>query len=116
MYRLLIITIACFFNFGVGCYADAELEPSQHEGSILQTICSPTECYTITKELGNGAFGRVYAVEDSKGQKFALKTYMIEMEKVFEGHIFLDLEREFSRGQMLDHPNIIRSYDFFLST
>ena len=114
MYSFLYLTIASFLTIGVGCVADAELVPSQQEGSTLQTICSPTECYRITKELGNGVFGRVCAVENSKGQKFALKTYIIEREELSR-HVF-DIEREFSRGQQLDHPNIIKSYEFFTST
>jgi hypothetical protein len=84
----------------------------QSNYSELTEICSQTECYTILKKLGEGAFGKVYAVEDSKGQQFALKSY--KYPGAVTSHYYNDMEREFLRGQIFDHPNIIKSYDFFV--
>lgn len=80
-----------------------------------ETICSPNDCYTIIERLGAGAFGEVFAVENSKGEKFALKSveefYSCSYDD-FWG-LLENVEREYSRGQELDHPNIIKSYDVF---
>lgn len=72
-------------------------------------IYSSNECYTILKKLGEGAFGKVYEVEDSAGKKFALKSIETEGSLGF----YEDAEREFNRGQLLDHHNIIKSFDVF---
>lgn len=78
----------------------------------LNIICSPTECYTVVKELGEGSFGKVYAVENSIGQPFAIKTYKNALNTEDP---FTDAQREYSRGQILNHPNIIKSHDLFMS-
>lgn len=76
--------------------------------SIGETICSPSQCYTIKEKLGAGAFGVVFQAENSEGEQFAIK-----VNKTNDIHIFSDLEREFEQGQLLDHPNIIKSYEYF---
>lgn len=80
-----------------------------------ETICSERDCYTILERLGAGAFGEVFSVENSEGEKFALKSvedfYSVSYDD-FWG-LLEDVEREYSRGQELDHPNIIKSYDVF---
>ncbi len=80
---------------------------------IKNSICSPTECYTILDKLGEGVFGEVYSVLDSKGRQFALKSYKIQNDLGFSDSPLGDVEREFNIGQTLDHPNIIKTYDFF---
>lgn len=76
---------------------------------------SPAESYWIVKTLGSGAFGKVYEVEDSRGEHYALKTLlhrqMIDMDQK-ANQLFNDLAREFERGQQLDHPNIIKTIDY----
>lgn len=85
---------------------------------IGETIESPTNSYTILEQLGSGFFGKVYKVEDSNGQKFALKTCYQENN---DGSFFSffnslgDFEREFSIGQTLNHPHIIKSFEVFSS-
>lgn len=110
---LFVVCILTLRTYGV---ADSVTPSTQRDTSAVEVVCSSTECYTIIKELGRGAFGRVCAVEDSKGRKFALKTYIIDHMEWFAGHIYNDIEREFMRGQQLEHPNIIKSYDFFTSS
>lgn len=73
-------------------------------------IYSKTECYTIIKQLGEGAFGTVFSVKNSKDEPFAIKSYKV-MESDFGP--LADAEREFSRGQLFNHPNIIKSFDLF---
>jgi hypothetical protein len=84
-----------------------------NESLPLETVCSPNECYIIEKELGSGAFGKVYAVKNSQGQKFALKTYI---PNGFDGNfvnILSNAKREFEIGQVMDHPNIMKSIEWF---
>lgn len=76
-----------------------------------QEICSPTECYVVIKKLGEGAFGEVFAVKDSQGELYAIKTFKQHDSQT----IFNDSEREYLRGQTLQHPNIIKSYELFNS-
>jgi len=110
-----LFTIICcsFLAFGSCIFAASttqKIERTSYEEN--NQICSPTECYTIEKKLGEGAFGEVFAVTDSQGNEFALKTYKIQ-EGNLKYNLFSEPEREFSRGQMLNHPNIIKSYDLF---
>lgn len=113
MIRFLIAST--FFLSCVSTHSFASSGPSDSSEAPIEKICSPTECYTITKELGEGVFGRVYAVEDSNGQPFAIKTYKNPLDPSHTYSYYTDAQREFSRGQFLNHPNIIRSYDFFMS-
>lgn len=78
--------------------------------AIDEVIISPQNSYTIKKELGKGAFCNVLSVENHHGEKFAMKTFHPE------GEIFAkpgDLEREFTTGQTLNHPIIIKTFELF---
>jgi len=77
-----------------------------------EEIYSPHDCYTILEVLGEGAFGKVYAVENSEGAKFALKCYKCDVFS-FGTTLYNDSKREFQVGQLLNHPNIVKSVDFF---
>ena len=90
----------------------AAKEINKAETSQIEMICSPNECYNVIKKLGEGAFGTVYAVENSKGERFAIKSYK-PLPPDFDEMIFGDATREFQIGQSLDHPNIIHSIDVF---
>jgi hypothetical protein len=114
-YLSLIISLLC-----LNCFAEEEKTDPQ----IIQ---SPRDRYVILKELGEGAFGKVYAVESSSGEKYALKTYKQPAKNGDETEsdssvsfdflgTLADVEREFKRGQELDHPHIIKSHDFFTAT
>lgn len=76
-------------------------------------IYSSREHYTILKTLGEGLFGKVYLVEDSQGSQYALKSYKRHENPVYAGSLFAVGEREFSRGQLLSHPHIIKTFDYF---
>src|SRR5688572_16751552 len=79
-------------------------------------ISSSTNCYTVIEELGEGAFGKVYSVENSSGKRFALKSYKpfgTEFSTSGWFNSLAEAKREFSIGQLLDHPNIIKSIEFF---
>lgn len=95
-----IFLIFIFFVFSNNVFAEQE------------TICSPTECYRIVK-LGEGGFGKVYAVENSSRMPFAIKSHKKNMGYEMSPGVLGDAEGEFSRGQTLNHPNIIKSHDLF---
>lgn len=84
-----------------------------HSAIALETINSPYESYTVIKKLGEGAYGEVYAVENSQGDKFAIKCYKIHEDTELALHHYMDVDREYRRGRVLNHPNIIKSYDLF---
>lgn len=103
-FSLLFLSVYSFKAFALEDQEDQQL-----------IICSPTECYTIIQELGEGAFGKVYSVENSQGLPFAIKTYKEVKDTSNPLNYFTDAQREFSRGQLLYHPNIIRSHELFMS-
>lgn len=88
-----------------------DAEPIFHPGDV---VCSSKECYTIINQLGEGAFGTVFSVENSQGEPFALKTYKNHEDYIFSSSLFANVQREFQRGQSLNHTNIIKSYDLFV--
>lgn len=100
------ILIFLFFSFATTVNGEEE-----------KTFCSSSNCYTPIEVLGEGAFGIVYKVLDSQGKDFALKHY----KKIFDGefdsissiNLFKDVEREYQRGQTLNHSNIVKSVEFF---
>ena len=92
-------------------YSDAAELSREFSNPSIGNIYSPTECYKVIKKLGQGAFGRVYAVEDSYGKLFALKCYKNTCP--VNCSMLADSKREFQIGQLLDHPNIIKSFDLF---
>lgn len=99
-----ILAILLSFACATTCYA-------WEAGDQVQ---SDRECYTLIKELGEGLFGKVFEAKDSKGQSVAIKWYKAKkenMHKFFE--LYVDFDREFQRGQLFDHPNIIKSIDIF---
>ncbi len=98
MYNKVLFSLIIVFCFSIKL---AALE-------VSDTVCSETECYTVIKELGEGAFGKVFAVENAQGCRYALKSYKGE-----EDAYYSDMDREFLRGQFFDHPNIIKSYECF---
>lgn len=81
-----------------------------------EEVCSPTDCYTIVQKLGEGFFSQVYEVENPRKEKFALKVYKYRPEEISFGNwaaTLAELEREYERGQELDHPNILKSVEYF---
>ncbi|OHT02259.1 CAMK family protein kinase [Tritrichomonas foetus] len=72
--------------------------------------------YILTNVIGHGGFGTVYraASTNYNDYEFAVKVMKIP-ERVDEKHLahILSLESEVSALKKLDHPNMIRLYDFF---
>src|ERR1700722_20375421 len=68
-----------------------------------QQLCSSNECYTVLRLMGEGFFGKVFAVENSANQQFAIKIYKQYSDDL--QHVRETALKEFSRGQLLDHPH-----------
>lgn len=82
-------------------------------GSIPEVIKSPKNSYTIIEKLGEGAFGKVYSAKDASGNIYAIKCYKDTSDS---RKFYLDPKREYEIGRELNHPNIIRSHEYFSGT
>lgn len=80
-----------------------------------QTLLAPNNQYQLVRKLGEGAFGVVFEGVDGRGDSYALKWYS-GYDELGDGS-FLGLlsepKREFLLGRSLEHPNILKSVDFF---
>jgi serine/threonine protein kinase len=85
----------------------------REEPTLGETVQSPTKSYTLVRELGAGAFGKVFEVTTTSGENFALKWYMPGGFSGWFGDHLADHNREFMLGQVLDHPHIIKSVESF---
>jgi len=101
MYKYINIILFLCFSFA-----------AQADESVL---CSEKECYTMVNELGEGAFGKVFAATNGEGFPFAIKAYKHDWQPTGVISVYNDAQREFQRGQMLNHPNIVKSYELFKS-
>ena len=81
---------------------------------VSTTIHSSKESYTLEKILGQGAFGMVFKALNTSGSQYAIKAYHINHSSEWQPHIYNDMQREYERGQLLEHANIVRSIDLFL--
>ncbi len=124
-YLCLFITIL-LTSFGYTSHETRALDTGEETSAFFgsDTINTSTGTYTIIKKLGEGAFGKVFKVQNDQGQTFAIKAYKKHnlsskrsrdsTDNFYAINVFLDLDREFERGQILDHPNIIHSLEQFL--
>ena len=68
--------------------------------------------YTVKKALGEGSFGIVYLVEDSRGNKYALKLLRLwEVPSEIRKPLMERFEMEFKTGQ-IDCENLVHSLDY----
>lgn len=109
---LFILSFFCFSQVS-HCWSESFKDLQSQEDYQDNLIVSPSETYSIIKKLGEGAFGEVFEVKDSQGRFFAIKVHKGAWNEEGVFSYYEDAEREFMRGQILDHPHIIKSYDFF---
>lgn len=111
------LVVVCFLQ---ACLM-ASTEVKENDVYSPKLFKSPTNTYIVIDKLGEGVFGEVYSVESENGEKFALKSYKIKKIQSYEiedqGDAFIyalmDSKRELERGQLFNHPSIIKSYELF---
>lgn len=80
---------------------------------IGKGIGSPQEIYTFGNTLGKGAYGSVYhAIHKQTGDYRAIK--IIKKANEAKNHWFVrDIIREINLLKSIDHPNIVRLFEFY---
>ena len=72
---------------------------------------SMKNCYTLVENIGEGTFGKVWrAIKKSTGEEFAIKSIdksTLDQDGVNSLHLEIEIIRQ------VDHPNIVRAYEFF---
>ena len=80
--------------------------------SMIKKTTNPEETYTQIKELGEGAFGKVIKVEHKFTKEYrAIK--IIDKTNLIDGIEDNEIENEITILKSLDHPNIIKVYEFY---
>ncbi|KAM0673419.1 Cell cycle serine/threonine-protein kinase cdc5/MSD2 [Gurleya vavrai] len=67
--------------------------------------------YKIKDQLGYGAFAQCFLVRNESNKLFALK--VVDHEKVKQKKILSKLKTEIEIHKQLDHPNIVKMYNYF---
>jgi len=68
--------------------------------------------YTVIRSLGRGGMAGVYEVQDDAGQRFALKSPIVDINA--SGEVTRRFAREANALRLLDHPNLIAAVDVFV--
>jgi hypothetical protein len=88
-------------------YIDLQLEAS---GDLAPGVKIGAGRYQLVKELGRGAMGQVWLVEDSQlDELVAIKVLPSDVSN--DAVALLDLKREVQKSRKLSHDNIIRIHD-----
>ena len=87
--------------------------PISTKNVIRKVSGDPFEKYKIIKKLGNGTFGQVYKVmQKQTGNIRAMK--IIPKDNLRPGFTDKDIIQEITIMKNLDHPHIIKLYEFYL--
>lgn len=79
---------------------------------ILERNCPPSELYDLIENLGSGAYGTVCKVRHKEYKELrAMK--IIKKENLIEGVKISQIEQEINILKRLDHPNVLKIYEFF---
>jgi serine/threonine-protein kinase len=68
--------------------------------------------YRVIRPLGRGGMAGVYEVEDDAGQRFALKSPLVDVNA--SGDVTRRFAREANALRLLDHPNLVTAIDVFV--
>ena len=68
--------------------------------------------YRVIRPLGRGGMAGVYEVEDDAGQRFALKSPLVDVNA--SGDVTRRFAREANALRLLDHPNLVAAIDVFV--
>ena len=87
--------------------------PISQRNVIRKVSGDPFDKYKILKKLGNGTFGQVYKVmQKQTGNIRAMK--IIPKDNLRPGFTDKDIIQEITIMKNLDHPHIIKLYEFYL--
>jgi serine/threonine protein kinase len=64
--------------------------------------------YELTKNLGSGSFGEAYLARDRRDDK----AICLKLLRIVDSESIADIAGEFRLLSQLEHPNLIRVYDF----
>ena len=67
--------------------------------------------FTLTRQLGRGGMGVVWLAYDEKMQREVALKFIPELVRMDETAV-AELRRETRRGMQMNHPNIVKVYDF----
>jgi serine/threonine protein kinase len=68
--------------------------------------------YVVIRSLGRGGMAGVYEVENDAGQRFALKSPLVDVNA--NGDVTRRFAREANALRLLDHPNLVAAVDVFV--
>ena len=68
--------------------------------------------YHVVGTIGRGGMGGVYEVEDAAGQRFALKSPVVDVDP--SGEVTRRFAREANALRLLEHPNLVAAVDVFV--
>ena len=82
------------------------------KNEIRKISGNPFDNYRLLKKLGNGTFGQVYKIMQKKtGNIRAMK--IIPKDNLRPGFTDKDIIREINIMKNLDHPHIIKIFEFY---
>ena len=87
--------------------------PINTENIIRRQLGNPYDYYEILKKIGNGTFGTVYKVRH-KGTGSIRAMKVIPKNNMMNGFSDEDIIHEINILKTLEHPNIIKLYEFFI--
>ena len=88
-------------------------ESENTENIIRRQLGNPYDYYEILKKIGNGTFGTVYKVRH-KGTGSIRAMKVIPKNNMMNGFSDEDIIHEINILKTLEHPNIIKLYEFFI--
>ena len=68
--------------------------------------------YRVIGQIGRGGMGGVFEVEDAAGQRYALKSPLMDLNAAAE--VTRRFAREANALRLLDHPNLVAAVDVFV--
>ena len=100
-----------------GKIIDQSLEEFQIDKSFLvpESKADPYEIYTVVKCLGEGSFGKVFKVKHKISGEFRAMKVINKYPTTLSAEEEQEILKEINILKLLDHPNIIKVYEYYNS-